>query len=54
MVVQRDLLASVGPFDTRLYNTEDWEIWIRLAKDGPPAGVRSPLLAYQVHVGNAP
>jgi hypothetical protein len=29
-------------------------MWIRLAKDGPPAGVRSPLLAYRVHVGNAP
>jgi glycosyltransferase involved in cell wall biosynthesis len=53
VVVRRDLLASVGPFDTRLYNTEDWEMWIRLAKDGPPAGVRSPLLAYRVHLGNA-
>jgi glycosyltransferase involved in cell wall biosynthesis len=53
VVVRRDLLRRVGPFDTRLYNTEDWEMWIRLAKDGPPAGVGSPLLAYRVHLGNA-
>jgi glycosyltransferase involved in cell wall biosynthesis len=53
VVVRRDLLRRVGPFDTRLYNTEDWEMWIRLAKEGPPAGVRSPLLAYRVHLGNA-
>jgi glycosyltransferase involved in cell wall biosynthesis len=53
VVARRDLLRRVGPFDGRLYNTEDWEMWIRLAKDGPPAGVPSPLLAYRVHLGNA-
>jgi glycosyltransferase involved in cell wall biosynthesis len=53
VVVRRELLGRVGPFDTRLYNTEDWEMWIRLAKEGPPAGVDSPLLAYRVHLGNA-
>jgi hypothetical protein len=37
VVGQRDVLASVGPFDTRLYNTEDWEMWIRLAQ-GRPTG----------------
>jgi hypothetical protein len=53
VIVRRDLLGRVGPFDGRLYNTEDWEMWIRLAKNGPPAGVPSPLLAYRVHLGNA-
>jgi hypothetical protein len=53
VVARRELLARAGPFDTRLYNTEDWEMWIRLATHGPPAWVCSPLLAYRVHLGNA-
>jgi glycosyltransferase involved in cell wall biosynthesis len=53
VMVRREVLVRAGPFDTRLYNTEDWEMWIRLAKDGPPAWVRHPLIAYRVHVGNA-
>jgi hypothetical protein len=46
-------LHRAGPFDTRLLNTEDWEMWIRLAKTGPPAWVCSPLVAYRVHSSNA-
>jgi hypothetical protein len=42
-----------GPFDVRLRNTEDWEMWIRLAKQGRPSYVRSPLLAYRVHGQNS-
>ena len=42
-----------GPFDTRLRNTEDWEMWIRLAKHGPPAWVCSPLVGYRVHNSNS-
>jgi glycosyltransferase involved in cell wall biosynthesis len=53
VVVRRDLLRRVGPFDTRLYNTEDWEMWIRLAKLGPPACVPRPLVAYRVHGSNS-
>ena len=53
VVVRREALRRAGPFDTRLRNTEDWEMWIRLAKAGPPAWVRSPLLAYRVHGSNS-
>jgi glycosyltransferase involved in cell wall biosynthesis len=53
VVVRRAAWQRVGPFDTRLRNTEDWEMWIRLAKDGPPAYVERPLLAYRVHGTNA-
>jgi glycosyltransferase involved in cell wall biosynthesis len=53
VVVRRDALGRAGPFDTRLRNTEDWEMWIRLAKAGPPAWVCSPLLAYRVHASNS-
>jgi glycosyltransferase involved in cell wall biosynthesis len=53
VVVRRETLLRAGPFDSRLRNTEDWEMWIRLARAGPPAWVRSPLLAYRVHTSNS-
>jgi glycosyltransferase involved in cell wall biosynthesis len=53
VVVRRETLLQAGPFDIRLRNTEDWEMWIRLAKAGPPAWVCSPLVAYRVHPANA-
>jgi hypothetical protein len=53
VVVRRDLLAAVGPFDPQLKTSEDWDMWIRLARRGPPSWVCSPLVAYRVHPGNA-
>jgi glycosyltransferase involved in cell wall biosynthesis len=53
VVVRRTTWVEAGPFDTRLRNTEDWEMWIRLAKLGPPACVCSPLLGYRVHASNS-
>jgi len=53
VVVRRTAWVRAGPFDTRLRNTEDWEMWIRLAKHGLPACVFSPLIAYRVHNSNS-
>jgi glycosyltransferase involved in cell wall biosynthesis len=53
VIIRRDEFEKVGPFDLRLKNTEDWEMWIRLAKQGPPAWVPQPLLGYRVHSANA-
>lgn len=53
VVVRRTAFQRAGPFDTRLRNTEDWEMWIRLAKAGPPAWVCSPLVAYRLHCSNS-
>ena len=53
VVVRADALASAGPFDTGLRNNEDWDMWIRLARIGPPAWVRRPLVALQAHPRNA-
>lgn len=53
VVVRRQTLLDVGPFDVRLLNTEDWEMWIRLSEAGPPAWVRSPLMAKRVHSSNS-
>jgi len=53
VIVHRDELERVGPFDARLKNTEDWEMWIRLNERGAPACVPRPLLGYRVHTRNA-
>jgi hypothetical protein len=53
VIVQADALARAGPFDTGLVNNEDWDMWIRLARLGPPAWVCHPLVALRIHPGNA-
>jgi glycosyltransferase involved in cell wall biosynthesis len=53
VIVRRDAYERAGPFDLRLKNTEDWEMWIRLNELGPPAWAPHPLLAYRVHSANA-
>jgi glycosyltransferase involved in cell wall biosynthesis len=53
VVVHRAMLARAGRFDSRLRNTEDWEMWIRLAKLGLPAWVCSPLVAKRAHSRNS-
>ena len=35
-----------------LRRTEDWDLWIRIARTGPPAWVCEPLVAYRFHAGN--
>ncbi len=53
VVVRRDAWQRAGPFDTRLRSGEDWEMWIRLSKQGLPACVCSPVLAKRLHQSNA-
>jgi glycosyltransferase involved in cell wall biosynthesis len=53
VLVRADLLATVGGFDAGLRRTEDWDMWLRLAANGPPACVARPLVAYRHHAGNA-
>lgn len=52
VLVGTDALARAGPFDVRLRRTEDWDLWIRLARIGPPSWVRRPLVAFRVHTAN--
>jgi glycosyltransferase involved in cell wall biosynthesis len=53
VVVSAEALAVAGPFDIELTNSEDWDMWIRLARAGPPASVSRPLVAITYHDGNA-
>jgi glycosyltransferase involved in cell wall biosynthesis len=52
VIVRSSVLAGVGGFDPALRRTEDWDLWIRLARVGPPAWVCAPLVAYRFHTGN--
>ena len=54
VVVSTEALADVGVFDLTLKRTEDWDMWIRLARMGPPAWVPRPLVAYRFHPSNVP
>jgi glycosyltransferase involved in cell wall biosynthesis len=53
VTVRAAALSAAGPFDPGLRNTEDWELFIRLARRGPPAAVRAPLVAVRVHLEQA-
>jgi len=52
VVIRHDTFRRVGPFDVGLRGAEDWEMWIRLAKLGPPACVPEPLVALRLHSTN--
>jgi glycosyltransferase involved in cell wall biosynthesis len=51
VIATREAIASTGGFDPRLKNLADWDLWLRLARTGPPAWVREPLVGYRVHQG---
>jgi GT2 family glycosyltransferase len=52
VIVRSARLATIGGFDVALRRTEDWDMWIRLARIGRPACVNAPLVAYRFHRGN--
>jgi glycosyltransferase involved in cell wall biosynthesis len=52
VVVRATALARAGGFDAGLRVHEDWDLWIRLARLGPPASVPEPLVALRWHAPN--
>ena len=52
VIVERGTLAASGGFDPGLRPLADWDLWIRIARHGPPACVARPLVGYRVHPGN--
>jgi glycosyltransferase involved in cell wall biosynthesis len=49
VLVMKDAFLAAGQFDPQLSPLADWDLWIRLARIGPPYGVSRPLVAYRVH-----
>ncbi|GGI05274.1 UDP-glucose 4-epimerase GalE [Egicoccus halophilus] len=52
VLVRRELLDTVGGFDPTIDMVADWDMWIRLAREGDPALVARPVVAYRLHSGN--
>lgn len=48
VVAERKLLQEVGGFDRTLHGSEDWDLWIRLARHSPCAAIDRPLIAYRL------
>ncbi len=59
VMARRDRLLALspqGPFDPRFRLSEDWDLWLRLARDAGPGGVAflpEPLLRYVILPGRA-
>lgn len=49
IVVRREVYEHVGMFDRRLFSTEDWEMWVRIAAYYPVWYEVEPLALYRVH-----
>jgi glycosyltransferase involved in cell wall biosynthesis len=53
VVVRADLFRSSGGFDVGLRHLADWDMWLRLARDGFPVCAADPLVAYRLHPAQA-
>ncbi|HLG71818.1 MAG TPA: glycosyltransferase [Chloroflexota bacterium] len=51
-MVRRDLLLQVGLFDESLTQSQDWELWLRLAKVTRFLLIPEPLVIYRMHGEN--
>ena len=52
VMVLRDVLASAGPFDTRIQGAEDHDLWIRIIKVARVANIDLPLTGYRSVAGS--
>ena len=50
-IVAKAALAA-GGFNSQYKHFADWDLWIRLARAGPPSLVSAPLVGYRIHAGN--
>lgn len=48
-MARRWMLDEVGEFDLDLVQSEDWDMWLRLAQLGPFAYIPAPLTSYRVY-----
>lgn len=53
VIMRAEVFQAAGGWDVGLINLADWDLWARLAREGGPACVDSPLVGYRIHPGNA-
>ena len=51
VLIRRELLRRMHPFQERFEPTEDWAVWLEAAAAAPFGAVRRPLANYRVHPG---
>ncbi len=49
VLIKRDILIKEGGFDESFYAIEDWELWLRIAKDREITFIPLPLVLYRLH-----
>jgi glycosyltransferase involved in cell wall biosynthesis len=53
VLIRRDRLGAADPFDPDAVPAEDWDLWLRLAQQGPIEFVPDVLIDYRQHASNA-
>jgi hypothetical protein len=51
-LLRTEVIRKVGGFDQRLWATDDWDYWIRIAKHASVRRSQRVALSYRVHTGN--
>jgi glycosyltransferase involved in cell wall biosynthesis len=51
-LIRRSVLEKVGPFDTAATPIDDWDMWLRLAEEGPLAFEPTVVLGWRLHQHN--
>ncbi|MDX2471393.1 MAG: glycosyltransferase family A protein [SAR324 cluster bacterium] len=51
VMVKKEALTQVGGFDETLNGPEDWDLWIKVAKDWQIGYIPEPLALYRQHEG---
>lgn len=49
VMTKKEVLDKIGTFDTELFGTEDWDLWIRIAKDYKIGYIVQDLAYYREH-----
>jgi glycosyltransferase involved in cell wall biosynthesis len=52
VVARRACFERVGLFDEALRASEDWDMWLRVAREYRFCGISRPLVKYRIHSGN--
>jgi glycosyltransferase involved in cell wall biosynthesis len=52
VMARREAIVRAGGFDEGLTSIENWDLWIRIARDWAIDYIDEPLTLYRVHAGN--
>ena len=53
VLVETDVVRRLGGFDANLWHLQDWDLWIRLAREAPGVAIPEILVGYVLHGSNS-